>query len=85
MERIFGSAGLIAIAIALIIVSFIAIRPVNQWIKNQAFSDCAIIATFTTVTQGQADGQGYTTTSSEPIRSLYKTCIEDKGYETNVE
>lgn len=80
-----NSAGLIALAIAMVIVSMVAMRPLSQWIKNQAFRDCAAIATFTTVTQGQADGQGYTTTSTEPIRSLYKTCIEDKGYETSVE
>lgn len=84
MEKILGSIGLIAISIAIVIIAFLSLGRVDQWLKNMAIADCAELGTFTTVTTGTAgDGQTFTTTSTEPIRNVYKTCIEDKGFSTN--
>lgn len=85
MDRILGSIGLIALAIAIVIIAFLSLGRVDQWLKNMAIADCAELGTFTTVNQGTSgDGQTFTTTSTEPIRSVYKTCIEDKGYATEI-
>lgn len=83
MEKILGSIGLIAVAIAIVVIAFLSLGRVDQWLKNMAIADCAELGTFSTVTEGTAgDGQTFSTTSTEPIRNVYKTCIEDKGYTT---
>ncbi|QQS43313.1 hypothetical protein IPM65_04075 [Candidatus Roizmanbacteria bacterium] len=85
MEKILGSIGLIAISVAIVVIAFLSLGRVDQWLKNMAIADCAELGTFTTVNQGASgDGQTFTTTSTEPIRTVYKTCIEDKGYSTDM-
>lgn len=80
-----NSIGLIAVAVAIIIVSLLNAGKIDQYLKNQAFADCGKVASFQTVTTGKTgESQTFTTTSSEPIRSIYKTCIEDKGYTTSL-
>ncbi len=85
MEKVLSSIGLIALSIAIVVIAFLSLGRVDQWLKNTAIAECAQLGTFSTVTQGTAgEGQSFTTTSNEPIRSIYKACIEDKGYKTNI-
>lgn len=66
------------------VVSILSLTRFDQFLKNQAFADCMKIASYTTETvKTNENKEQITTTSVEPIRQLYKTCIEDKGYVTN--
>ena len=86
MNSMLNSIGLIALAVALVIISVLFGGKMDQYLKNQAFADCAKIGNFQTVTQGSSgENQTFTTTSHEPIRSIYKICVQDKGYSTKLE
>ena len=84
-NRTTNSIGGIAIAIAIIVTAVLAGLRVDQYLKNQAFTECSELASFSTQTKGKTDnGQEYVTTSKEPVRKLFKACIEDKGYSTQI-
>ena len=77
--------GLLAVVlVGLIVVGFLSLSRVDQFLKNQAFADCARLATYTEETTATWDGGKEVKTSTQPIRDLYKTCIEDKGYQTAI-
>lgn len=51
-----------------------------QALKNQAVNECGLVSRFTYETQ--ADGK--TTRSEEPSKTVYQTCMQDKGYQSSV-
>jgi hypothetical protein len=71
--------------VAVIVIGFLLVGRVDQYMKNMAIADCAKLATFSTdTTKAGANGEQVLTRSVEPIRDLYKGCIEDKGYKTGM-
>lgn len=78
----------ITIIISIAILSGVLAYGVNRWsvarmteLKNQAYDECAKVSMFSFE---QPDGTGKITRSQEPLKSVYKTCIEDKGYQTTI-
>lgn len=66
--------------IAVIVVLVLALFKADQYLKIKAVDDCFKAATYSIETVKSE--QQITTSSTEPIRTLYKLCMADKGYET---
>lgn len=81
-ERMVSS---IAAALVLGVALFLGISRVDQFLKGNAVTDCAKFATYATdTTKSGAEGEQILTHSVEPIHSMYKTCMLDKGYTTEL-
>lgn len=85
MNTMQNAIAIVILSIALVVSSFIFAGRIGQAQKNQAFHDCAQDMSYKTVIENRiSDVEIKTTTSTEPITTLYTVCIEDKGYTTDV-
>ena len=75
--------GMVAVAIAMVVVAVMGFMRLDKYIKSVAVADCGKIYTFTTESTGTGpDGVPMRTTRVETIRDLYQLCMQDKGYTT---
>ncbi|MBI2029599.1 hypothetical protein HYT02_04240 [Candidatus Gottesmanbacteria bacterium] len=66
--------------IGLIGVLILGLFKADKYLKIKAVDDCFKAATYSIETV--KNEEQITTSSTEPIRALYKLCMADKGYET---
>lgn len=71
--------------VAVVVMLVLALFRLDQYLKIKALNDCGEFATYTTETMKKGpNGEDIKTTSREPIRNLYRTCVEDNGYKTMI-
>ena len=78
--------GMVAVAIAMVVVAVMGFMRVDKYIMTKAFADCAQASRFVYETQSTNEsGERVVSRSEEPNREAYKTCVADKGFTSTLE
>jgi len=78
--------GMVAVAIAMVVVAVMGLMRVDKFIMAKAFADCGMVSKFTYETQTTNEaGEQVISRSEEPNKEAYRTCVADKGYSTTLE
>ena len=77
--------GMVVMAIVIMVSVFMGLKRVDKNMQIKAMSECGKLATYAYEYRGTSDtGDQTVTRTLEPNHGLYKTCMEDMGYQTKI-